>query len=101
MATDPQGYLKNPQAWNQSFAEACSAEEGISLTSAHWELLYFLREFYQKYHTSPSMRLLVKAWQQNHGKTKGSSHYLYSLFPKGPAIQGSKIAGLPKPVNCL
>ena len=35
------------------------------------------------------------------GKEKGSSMYLLQLFPGSPAKIGSKIAGLPKPDNCL
>ena len=31
----------------------------------------------------------------------GNSRYLYRLFPKGPARQASKLAGLPKPAKCL
>ncbi len=99
--TDHQGYLADPQCWCVAFAQATAAQEGLVLTPAHWEVLYFLRDFYQQYHTSPAMRLLVKAWQQRYGAEKGTSHYLYALFPRGPAQQGSKIAGLPKPVKCL
>ncbi|WP_353846398.1 TusE/DsrC/DsvC family sulfur relay protein [Pseudomonas sp.] len=29
------------------------------------------------------------------------SRYLFRLFPEGPAKQATKIAGLPKPANCI
>ena len=47
------------------------------------------------------MRPLVKYCRLNLGADKGSSIYLMSLFPGSPAKLGSKIAGLPKPENCL
>ncbi|VEA72950.1 Sulfurtransferase TusE [Serratia rubidaea] len=45
--------------------------------------------------------MLVKAMAQKYGEEKGNSRYLYRLFPKGPAKQATKIAGLPKPVKCI
>jgi tRNA 2-thiouridine synthesizing protein E len=99
--TDHQGYLVDHELWCVDFAQTTAEREGLVLTPVHWEVLYFLREFYLQYHTSPAMRLLVKAWRQRYGEEKGTSHYLYALFPGGPARQGSKIAGLPKPVKCL
>ena len=47
------------------------------------------------------MRPLVKYIGQELGKDKGSSLYLLSLFPGSPARLASKLAGLPKPDNCL
>ncbi|NQZ52475.1 MAG: TusE/DsrC/DsvC family sulfur relay protein, partial [Moritella sp.] len=54
-----------------------------------------------EYNTSPAIRALVKAMAKKLGADKGNSIYLYKLFPKGPAKQATKIAGLPKPAKCL
>ena len=47
------------------------------------------------------MRILVKQVGLQLGKEKGTSLYLLQLFPGSPAKIASKIAGLPKPTNCL
>jgi tRNA 2-thiouridine synthesizing protein E len=47
------------------------------------------------------MRVLVKAMKKQLGENKGNSRYLYKLFPKGPAKQATRIAGLPKPAKCI
>jgi tRNA 2-thiouridine synthesizing protein E len=47
------------------------------------------------------MRPLVKYIGQRLGKEKGNSIYLLQLFPGSPAKLASKIAGLPRPENCL
>lgn len=75
--------------------------EGITLTAEHWEVVCFVRDFYTEYHTSPAIRMLVKAMANQFGEEKGNSRYLYRLFPEGPAKQATKIAGLPKPVKCI
>lgn len=99
--TDEQGYLQDSGQWHERLAEAIAAQEGIVLTEAHWQVIHFVREFYLQFNTSPAIRLLVKAMRQKYGEDKGNSRYLYRLFPRGPAKQATKIAGLPKPVNCI
>jgi tRNA 2-thiouridine synthesizing protein E len=99
--TDAQGYLKNSQDWQEGMVPLLAEEEGIELTDAHWEVVRFVREFYLEFNTSPAVRMLVKAMAQKYGEEKGNSRYLFRLFPKGPAKQATKIAGLPKPVKCL
>ncbi|MCG9722059.1 TusE/DsrC/DsvC family sulfur relay protein [Shewanella sp. Isolate7] len=99
--TDPQGYLKNVGDWNEELAVIIAAEEDITLTPAHWEVVHFVREFYMEFKTSPAIRVLVKAIGQKLGAEKGNSKYLYTLFPLGPAKQATKIAGLPKPAKCI
>ncbi|BEN10618.1 sulfurtransferase TusE [Serratia marcescens] len=99
--TDAQGYLKNSADWHEGLASLLAAQEEIVLTEAHWEVVRFVRDFYQEFNTSPAIRMLVKAMAQKYGEEKGNSRYLYRLFPKGPAKQATKIAGLPKPVKCI
>ncbi len=98
---DKHGYLAAPEQWNEALAQAFAKEENITLTDAHWEVIWFVREFYQEFQTSPAIRLLVKAMAQKLGADKGNSKYLFLLFPEGPAKQATRIAGLPKPAKCL
>ncbi|MDO4698195.1 MAG: TusE/DsrC/DsvC family sulfur relay protein [Pasteurellaceae bacterium] len=100
-STDEHGYLKHLDDWSPELAEEIARLDGIELNEAHWEIIYFVREFYQEYKTSPAIRMLVKALSQKFGAEKGSSRYLQRLFPDGPAKQATKIAGLPKPAKCL
>jgi tRNA 2-thiouridine synthesizing protein E len=99
--TDSEGYLKETTQWNEAMAEVIAAQEGITLAVEHWEVVRFVREFYLEFNTSPAIRMLVKAMANKFGEEKGNSRYLYRLFPKGPAKQATKIAGLPKPVKCI
>ncbi|KGM29077.1 sulfurtransferase TusE [Photorhabdus luminescens] len=99
--TDAQGYLKNSSDWQEAIALLLAEQEEITLTEQHWEVILFIREFYKEFNTSPAVRMLVKAIAQKYGEEKGNSRYLYRLFPKGPAKQATKIAGLPKPVKCI
>ena len=99
--TDSEGYLKDTTLWSEAMAEVIAAQEGITLAVEHWEVVRFVREFYLEFNTSPAIRMLVKAMANKFGEEKGNSRYLYRLFPKGPAKQATKIAGLPKPAKCI
>lgn len=99
--TDAQGYLIQLNDWSEEIATEIARREGITLSELHWQVIHFVRVFYLKYNTSPAIRLLVKILTKTYGEKKGSSRYLFSLFPQGPAKQATKIAGLPKPVKCL
>lgn len=98
---DAQGYLKSTADWSEALAPLLAKEEDIELSEAHWEVVHFVRAFYLEFNTSPAVRMLVKAMAKKYGEEKGNSRYLFRLFPKGPAKQATKIAGLPKPAKCL
>jgi len=98
---DEEGFLIDLADWSDEVAKALAAEERLELTEAHFDVIHALRRFYAQYQLSPPMRPLVKYISQELGKDKGSSIYLLSLFPGSPARLASKLAGLPKPDNCL
>ena len=97
-----EGFLENANAWTQQVAEAIANEDGVALNEKHWEIIEFLRDFYAEYEVSPaSNRLFVKAVKEALGEDKGNSIYLMQLFPGTPAKTACRIAGLPRPTNCL
>jgi tRNA 2-thiouridine synthesizing protein E len=100
-AFDREGFLRRLEDWSPEVARQIAASEQIVLTDAHWEVLKLLRQYYREFDSSPAMRPLVKYCALKLGADKGRSIYLLSLFPGSPAKLGSKIAGLPKPDNCL
>jgi tRNA 2-thiouridine synthesizing protein E len=101
ISTDKEGFLKNLTDWNEATAQALAEQDNIELTPSHWEIITLVRKFYQQFELSPAMRALVKFTKQELGTDKGNSIYLLKLFPGSPARYCSKIAGLPKPDNCL
>ncbi len=98
---DEEGYLQNLSEWNEDVANVLAAGENVTMTEQHWEVVNFLREYYNEYQIAPAVRVLTKAIGKKLGADKGNSKYLYELFPFGPAKQACKIAGLPKPTGCI
>jgi len=99
--TDEEGYLVNLSDWDLDVAKALAASDDCELSDNHWEVINFLREYYEEYQIAPAVRVLTKAIGKKLGKDKGNSKYLYELFPYGPAKQACKYAGLPKPTGCV
>lgn len=100
-AFDRDGFLRRLDDWTPEVAEQIAATEQIELSEAHWEILHLLRRYHAEFDSSPAMRALVKYCALQLGPDKGRSIYLLTLFPGSPARIASKIAGLPKPENCL
>jgi TusE/DsrC/DsvC family sulfur relay protein len=92
---DAEGFLTDPQQWNERLAEQIARDNGIAeLSERHWLVVNFMRERYLSTGTAPSIRSL--------GKESGVPiKELYQLFPKGPAKLAAKIGGIPKPRGCI
>ncbi len=101
VAVDQEGFLVDLNDWSESVAEALADAEGITLQAEHWEILRVLREFYQEFQLSPATRPLIKYSALKLGPEKGNSMHLNRLFKGTPAKLAAKLAGLPKPSNCI
>ena len=101
LETDHEGYLKNRSDWTRELADELANADGIDLSDAHWEVISFLQEYYENYEIALAIRILSKQIGKRYGQEKGNSKYLYELFPKGPAKQACRYAGLPKPTGCV
>ena len=99
--TDSEGYLKDTTLWSEGLAAAIAANEGIELSPEHWEILILVRSFYDQFQLSPANRPLIKFIASTLGPEKGNSLHLNRLFNGAPAKLAAKLAGLPKPTNCL
>ncbi len=98
---DEEGYIVDIEQWSEELADVIAVQEEIEMNDEHWEVVNFLREYYQEYQIAPAVRVLIKAMKKAFGEDKGNNKYMYTLFPYGPAKQACKIAGLPKPTGCI
>lgn len=101
IAVDQEGYLLDLSDWSEPVAAALAQQAGLTLHAEHWEILWLLREFYQEFQLSPATRPLIKYSALKLGPEKGNSLHLNRLFQGTPAKLAAKLAGLPKPSNCL
>ncbi|WP_085579851.1 MULTISPECIES: TusE/DsrC/DsvC family sulfur relay protein [unclassified Pseudomonas] len=98
---DKDGFLVDLSDWSAEVAAALAVAEDIELTPDHWEVLELLRAFYAEFELSPATRPLIKYTALKLGPDKGNSLHLNRLFKGTPAKLAAKLAGLPKPTNCL
>lgn len=97
IATTANGYLENQDEWNEEIAHAIAAEETITLTDRHWDVIHYLREqYFDNGSLQPSTRTMVKDLKDVWPDEKIDAKSLYTLFPGEPSKQAARIAGLPE-----
>ncbi|GAB7529618.1 TusE/DsrC/DsvC family sulfur relay protein [Pseudomonas sp. 3A(2025)] len=101
IALDQDGFLQDLADWSLEVAKALAAEEGIDFSAEHEEVLLVLRQFYAEFQLSPATRPLIKYTALKLGPDKGNSMHLNRLFNGRPAKLAARLAGLPKPTNCI
>lgn len=97
VATDVEGYLKNLDDWSEDFARAQAEAEDLVLTEAHWQVINFLRAYYEEHRVQAQVRAMIQYFSRVWGAELGNNHHLHALFPiGGPQKQGNRLAGLLK-----
>ena len=92
---DEDGFLQEPDRWNEDVAKDFACTEHIaSLTEAHWKVINYIRNYYLQFGIAPMVRKVCK-------ETGFKLSEIYELFPSGPAKGACKLAGLPKPTGCV
>ena len=93
--TDSEGYIRNLDDWSEDYAVALAKQEGLELTEEHWEVIRYLRQYYQEHSIQAQVRNMIKHFAEIWGKERGNNHYLHAIFPMGgPQKQGNRMAGL-------
>jgi len=93
--TCAEGYIVNRDEWSEGFVIAQAEVEGLLLTEEHWDVIYFLRRYFDEHGVQCEVRKMVKHFKQAWDEERGSSSYLHKIFPKGgPQKQGNRLAGL-------
>ncbi len=93
IAVNDEGYMTDFKQWDKSIGEALAAENEISLTPRHWEVLEYIQKEYVN-EVPLSIRKIGKS-----GVVDIKEFYV--LFPKAPLKTATKIAGIPKPASCI
>ena len=93
--TDQEGYIQDMDQWTEGFACAQAEKEGLVLTDEHWEVIYYIREYYKEHYVQAEVRKVIKHFKEKWGEERGNNHHLHDLFPYGgPQKQGNRVAGI-------
>lgn len=92
---DTEGYLVDPQDWSEYVAEEFARQENILLCEDHWDVIRFMRDFYEEHQVAPDARFVIKHLAERLGTT--SRNKLFELFPYGYVKQACRIAGMKRP----
>lgn len=92
---DDEGYLIDPAHWNERLAVILAQQEGISLTKVHWDVIRFMRDYYQEHQVIPDVRFVSKYLTEI--LESATRNTVFELFPYGYVKQACRIAGMKRP----
>ena len=95
---DGHGYLLDPSMWDSEIANAIAHEESLELSSEHWAVINFMRDYFDEHEIPADARFVFAflAEHLNENKTAARRHF-FELFPYGYVKQACKIAGMRQP----
>ena len=90
---DNEGFMLDPEKWNENIAIEISEQEGISLTEHHWRIIRFIRTHYEEKRVVPETRVVLRYLKENVSAESATRRHLHELFPYGYGQQGCKSRG--------
>jgi tRNA 2-thiouridine synthesizing protein E len=95
---DEHGYLIDPAEWSPEVAEAIAAEEGIRLCPEHWQVIDFMRDYFEQHGIAADARFVYAHLGRRSAADAGEGRRRFFLmFPYGYVKQACKIAGMRQP----
>ena len=94
-ARDAEGYLIEPGQWNEDWAVAIARELGIELQGDHWDVIRFMRKYYEEHQVAADARFVI--WHLDARYPGEGRRRLFELFPYGYVGQACKVAGMKRP----
>ena len=95
---DTEGYLVNPDDWTDDIAMDLAKEENIDLNEQHWQILGFIRKYYDEHNVIPDVRHVDEYLvTENNLDKKEGKRIIFKLFPYGYVKQACKISGMRRP----
>ena len=102
VALDQDGHLCDHTIWTPDIAQQLANTLDIVLDTERLAVLQQVRAFFVKFNHAPATRPLIKWLQQTLPDNDISNQKLQQLFNTGlVARHVNRLAGLPKPPNCL
>jgi dissimilatory sulfite reductase related protein len=92
---DAEGYLVEPREWTEDVARRLASREGIELGEDHWDVLRFMRAYWEEHQIAADARFVIRHLMDRLGP--GARNKLFELFPYGYPGQACKIAGMKRP----
>ena len=86
--TDEEGYLVNLADWNEDIGKAIAKTENVDMSPNHWEVVNFLRDYYNEYQIAPAVRVLTKAIGKQLGAGQGQQQVPLRAVPLRPGEAG-------------
>lgn len=98
---DDDGHLCDHTQWSEQIAQQLAESLNIQLNEWHFAVLYGVRQFYQQFGYAPATRPLIKFLTKN-VSTDIDNAILQQHFNTGLVARHlCRLAGIPKPANCL
>lgn len=98
---DTDGHLVNHLDWTPEVARQMAVRDGLQLNDQHLMILQQVREFYQRFEHAPATRPLIRFLVKQLGDQISNAQLMADFQTGLVARTLSRLAGLPKPANCL